>query len=85
MSGDDSREVGELLCRQGQELIAGLTCLQRAGRTLARGDERRHLGVIGIDVADDGRLGSHGILEASHRILPARLRVRDQRLIRKVG
>lgn len=82
MSGDDGREISELLCRQRQELIAGLACLQRTSRALARGDERRHLGVIGIDVADDGRLRPHSILESGHRILPTRLRVRDQRLIR---
>ena len=85
MGRDDRRKIGELLGLQGQKLIAGLARLQRTGRPLARGDERRHLGTVGIEVADDGGLRPHGVLQAGHRVLPARLRVCDQRLVRKAG
>ena len=82
MGGDDRREIRELLGLQRQELIAGLTRLQCTGRPLARGHKGGHLATIGVEVADDRGLRPHGILEASKRILPAALCVRDQRLIR---
>ena len=81
MGRDDRGEIRELLGLQRQELIAGLARLQRTGRALARGDKRRHLGTVGVEVADDRGLRPHGILQAGHRVLPTRLRVRDQRLV----
>ena len=82
MGRDDCREIRELLGLQRQKLVAGLGCLQSAGRTLARGDERGHLGAVGVEIADDRGLRPHGVLEAAHGILPTALRVRDQRLVR---
>ena len=80
VGGDDGGEIGELLGLERQKLVAGLRRLQGAGRTLALADQRRHLRPVGVEVADDSRLDAHGVLLASHRILPARLSVRDQRL-----
>ena len=67
---------------QGREQLRRFLT-QGAGRPLAGGDQRGHLRTVAIEVADDRGLCSHGVLETRHRILPARLRIRDQRLIRK--
>ena len=61
-----------------------LARLQRAGRPLAGSDKGRHLGTVGIDIADDRGLHMHGVLETSHCVLPARLRVRDQGLVLEI-
>ncbi len=56
LRGDRRSQVGELLCLEREQLVAGLCGLQRTSRALARGDERGHLAAVGVEVADDGRL-----------------------------
>ncbi|GCC45163.1 hypothetical protein chiPu_0029329, partial [Chiloscyllium punctatum] len=85
LSGDCCREIGKLLCLQRKKLIGSLARLQGAGRALAGGDERRHLGAIGVEITDHRSLHPHGILKACNRVLPTDLRIRDQRLVRGVG
>ena len=75
------REIGKLLRLQCEELIAGLARLQGARRTLARGHKGRHLRAVRIEIPDDGGLHPHGVLKTGDRVLPAHLRVGDQRLI----
>src|SRR3546814_383340 len=78
---DDRGEVGELLRLKGEELIAGLGRLERTGGALAAADERRHLGAVGVDVADDAGLHAHRVLKAVDRVLPALARAGDQLLV----
>ena len=85
MRSNGRREIGELLRLQRKELVAGLTRLQRARCALARGYESRHLRAVRIEIADDGGLYPHGVLKTRDSVLPARLRVSDQRLIRLIG
>ncbi len=79
---DDGREVGELLRLKRQELIASLCHLKGASRALALTDQRRHLRSIGIDVADNAGLDTHGVLQAADGILPARPGIGDELLVR---
>ncbi len=62
------------------ELIAGLRRLQRAGRGLARIDQRVDLGVGAVEILHRARLDVHGVLKARQRVLPAGLRVGHQLL-----
>src|SRR6266404_2717159 len=82
LRGDGRGQIGELLRLKRQELVTRLGRLECASRTLARPDKRRHLGPIRVEVADDPGLNAQGILQAGHGVLPACLRVGDQRLVR---
>ena len=70
---------------QCDDLIAGLHRLERTGRRLAGGHERRHLRSVAVEIADDPRLNAHGVLQARDGILPARLRIGDERLTGLAG
>src|SRR5579884_1534003 len=59
----DGGEVGELLGLEGEDLVAGLRRLQRTGGALALADQRRHLGAVGVEIADHRCLHTHGILK----------------------
>jgi hypothetical protein len=82
---DSGCEVGELLRLESEYLIARLRRLERAGRWLARRNQRRHLRAVGVEIADDTGLDAQGILQASDRVLPPQLGVGDQRLIGLAG
>ena len=71
IGGHDGGEIAELLRLKGEKLVTGLRRLQRAGRRLARADQRRHLGGVGGKIADYGGLRAHGVLQAADRVLPA--------------
>ena len=76
----DRGEVGELLGLERDELVAGLRGLQRAGRGLARRDQRVDLGAGAVEILHHAGLHAHGVLEAGERVLPAGLRVGDELL-----
>ena len=78
---DHSRQVRQLLCREGEQLVARLHGLKRAGRRLAGADQRRHLNAVAVQVADDACLHPEGILKGCNRVLPA-LPARDEGLVR---
>jgi hypothetical protein len=77
---DDRDQVCELLRLQCEQLVAGLSGLKRAGRALALPDQSRHLGAVGIDVADDTGLHAECVLKAADRVLPARASIGDEPL-----
>ena len=58
LRGDGGGEVRELLGLERKDLIAGLGRLKRAGRRLARRDQRRHLRAVGVEIADDASLNA---------------------------
>ena len=74
----DGGEIGELRGLEGDELIARLRCLERAGRRLAGRDERVDLGAGELKILHDAGLDAHRVLESGERVLPARLRVGEQ-------
>ena len=85
LSRESSREIGELLRLKCEDLVAGLGCLQGTTGALTRCHKRGRLDAVGIEVADDAGLNPQGVLQRRDRILPARLSVGDQRLIRLVA
>ena len=75
LRGDGRREIGELLRLKRKDLIAGLRRRKAARCRLARRHQRRRLGAVGVEIADDAGLHAQRILQGSDRVLPARLRV----------
>ena len=82
---DGGGEIGELLRLQRQELVAGLCCLERPGRRLARRHQRRHLGAVCVDIADDAGLHLERVLERRDRVPPALACTVDQGLVARAG
>ena len=78
LSREERGHVGKLLRDQGEQLVASLLRLQCTGGTLARRDERVHLRLRRIQIADDGCLRLQRVLEAGERVLPPCLRVGDE-------
>src|ERR1700722_3577987 len=76
----DGGEVGKLLGLERRELIAGLSGLKRAGRGLARRDQRIDLSAGAVEVLHGASLHAHGVLEAGERVLPAGLRAGEELL-----
>ena len=85
LRGDGGGEVRELLGLEGEDLVARLGRLKRAGRRLARGDQRRHLRAVGVEIADDASLNAKSVLQGADRVLPALLSIGDQRLAGLAG
>ena len=85
LGSDGSGEVGELLRLQGEKLVAGLRCRKAARCRLARRHQGRHLGAVGVEIADDASLHAQRILQGRDGVLPARLRVGDQGLTGLAG
>jgi hypothetical protein len=81
LSCDGRREIAELLSLKREDLVAGLRRLQRAACALARSHQRRRLGTVGVEVADNAGLHAQGVLQRGDRVLPTRLRVGDECLI----
>ncbi len=78
-------EIGELLRLQGEKLVAGLRCRKAAGRRLARRHQGRHLGTVGVEIADDASLHAQRILQGRDGVLPTHVSVTDQRLTGLAG
>ena len=82
LSREGSCEIGELLRLKREDLIAGLGCLQGATGTLTRCHKRGRLDAVGVEVADDAGLDAERVLQCCNRILPPRLSVGYQDLVR---
>ena len=64
----------------GDELIAGLRSLKRAGGALARRHQRVDLGARRVEVLHDAGLHAHRVLKSGAGVLPARLRIGEKLL-----
>ena len=77
---DQRSQVHELPCLQGDQLVAGLACLEDADSRLAGCDQPVGLGARGVQRLHHARLNTERILVSGQRVLPTCLGITDELL-----